>query len=82
MFEGFSLREGENYDCKEEKNTLVKKTIFIFSAEGKTPEFLWLTYYMSERGSQRKCFTASLNPKVSLSVFYSVEQPFCLLFFG
>lgn len=42
MFGGFSLRERENYDCKEENNTFVRKTIFIFSAEGKTPEFLWL----------------------------------------
>lgn len=42
MFEGFLLRERENYDWKEENNTLVQKTIFIFSAEGKPPEFLWL----------------------------------------
>lgn len=38
----FLLGERENYDWKEENNTLVQKTIFIFSAEGKPPEFLWL----------------------------------------
>lgn len=34
---------------------------------------------MSERGTQRKCFTTSLNPRVSLNVFnvfYNMEQPF------
>lgn len=35
MFEGFLVREREN-------NTFVQKTIFIFSAKGKTPEFLQL----------------------------------------
>lgn len=41
MFEGFSVQGRENYGCEEENNMFVQK-IFIFSGEGKTPEFLWL----------------------------------------